>query len=72
MSKAQMLQVLTTLSREELDDIAERVDELRAGKVSHAEHALVRDRVAEYRKHPADVFSLDETLGEISGDFHLT
>src|ERR1051325_1738696 len=47
-SKSELLQQLATLSREELDDVAERIDELRGAPLSQNEQMLIRERVAHY------------------------
>lgn len=65
MSKAEIIQELAVLSREDLEEVADRVDELRGGAFSAKERAVVRDRIAEYRKNPDDVTGLDEAVDDI-------
>ena len=67
MSKSELLQQLATLSREDLDDVAERIDELRGAPLSQNEQMLIRERVAHYRANPHDVVDLDEAISEIRG-----
>lgn len=66
MSKSELLEQLATLSRQELDEVADRVDSLRGGDVTAEERALVRERVAQYRAHPDDLSDLDDAVKEIS------
>ena len=67
MSKAEIIQELAVLSREDLEDVADRVDELRGGACSAQERAVVRDRLAAYRQNPDDVTGLDEAVADILG-----
>lgn len=56
MSKAEFFQQLDTMSREELDEVAERVERLRFPEVvdelSPEELEMLRERIAEYEKDP--------------------
>ena len=65
MSKAELLLELGTLSHEDLDEVAERLDQLRGRDVTEEERTLVRSRLAEYRKDPADLIDLDTAVREI-------
>ena len=67
MSKSELLQQLATLSREDLDDVAERVDELRGAPLTTQERTILRERVAHYRANPADIVDLDDAIFEIRG-----
>lgn len=65
MSKSELLLQLATLSREDLDDVAERIDELRGAPLSRQEQMLIRERVANYKANPNDVIDLEDALSDI-------
>jgi hypothetical protein len=65
MSKADLLANLETLSPEDLDEVAERLDQLRGSIVTEQEFQLVRARVEHYQKNPTDISSLDDAVAEI-------
>ncbi len=65
MSKSELLQQLQSLSREDLDEVAERVDQLRGADLSAKERKLVRDRITEYRNGPEGVIDLDVAVSDI-------
>src|SRR5688572_30718956 len=54
MSKSELLEQLAALSREELDEVADRVDSLRGGDITPDERTLIRDRISDYRANPND------------------
>ena len=65
MSKAELFQQLESLSREDLDEVAGRIDQLRGADLTGEERALLRSRITEYRKDPDDVVDLDNAVAEI-------
>jgi hypothetical protein len=65
MSKSELLQKLESLSREDLEEVAERVDQLRGVGLTEKERALVRDRIIVYRKNPEDLIELDDAVSDI-------
>ena len=67
MSKAELIRGLKSLTREELDEIADEIDQLRGGDLTERERSLVRDRVKAYRANPDDTVDLDDAVAEILG-----
>jgi hypothetical protein len=65
MSKSELLLELETLSRRELDEVAEKVDELRGAPLTPDERALIRDRVTHYRNNPNDIIALNDAISDI-------
>ena len=56
MSKAELFRQLETMSRDDLDEVAARVDKLRfpeeVDELSPEELEMLRERIAEYEKDP--------------------
>ena len=69
MSKAELFQELETLSPEELDQVAERVDKLRfpedESELSAEQLAMIRARIEHYEKNPDQVVDGEAAVAEI-------
>jgi hypothetical protein len=69
MSKAELFQQLETLTREDLDELSDRVQQLRFGEEEDdllpEDKAILERRVAEYKKNPNDVVDLNVVVDEL-------